>query len=383
MEIIGIICEYNPFHLGHLYQINQIKKMYPDSLIICILNGTFMQRGELSIINKWDKTKICLENQIDIVVELPFVFATQSADIFAQGATYILNELKINKLVFGSETNDVNLLTKLANTQLNNKNFDELVKKYLDKGINYPTALSKALEKLTKTKIDKPNDLLAISYIKEIIKNNYPITPISIKRTNNYHNKDINNEKNQIINASLIRKMIDEKKDISLYVPEITLKYLNNIPSKEKYYNLLKYQIINNIDNLNQFQTVDEGLDNLIKKNILATKNVEELIKSIKTKRYTYNKISRMLTHILTNLKKEEVKNLKIDYIRLLGFNKKGQSYLNKIKKEITIPLITKYSKNNFKLLNIEKRIAHIYSLLLNDKTTYLQDEYSNKPIIK
>ena len=216
MKIIGIIAEYNPFHLGHLYQIKKVKEIYPNSIIIAIISTNFTQRGDISIINKWNKTKICLEHDIDLVLELPTLYATQSSDIFAYAATKILNEFKIDTLVFGSESNDIDKLKMLANIQLNNQEYDNLVKQYLDEGINYPTAMSKALKQLTNITIDKPNDLLGLSYIKEIIKNNYNIEPISIKRTNDYHDNKINNS---IISANLIRKLYQENKDISSYVP--------------------------------------------------------------------------------------------------------------------------------------------------------------------
>ena len=379
MRVVGIICEYNPFHLGHLYQIKKIREMIPDCLIICICNGTFMQRGEVSIINKWDKTRICLEYGIDVVVELPFVFATQSSDIFAHGALKILNNLHIDTLVFGSESNNVEILKTLAMAQLNNKAFDDKVCEYLDKGDNYPTALSKALEVITKYRIKEPNDILAVSYIKEIIKNNYSIEPVAIKRTNDYHGVIISGD---MINASLIRKMLVNGNDVSKYVPKATLKYLNDIPSKDKFYSLLKYQIINNIDNLDSFQTVDEGLNNLIKKNIYNANSLDELINLIKTKRYTYNRLNRMFTHILTNFKKKDNKELEINYVRLLGFNKRGRSYLNKIKKDIEIPVVTGYNKINDKIFNIEKRVSYIYSLLIVNSDSYLEEENKNKPII-
>ena len=379
MRVIGIICEYNPFHLGHLYQIKRIKETIPDSLIICIFNGTFMQRGEVSIINKWDKTRICLEYGIDMVVELPFVFATQSSDIFAHGALKILNNLHVDTLVFGSESNNVEILKTLAMTQINNEAFDNKVREYLDKGVNYPTALSKTLEVITKYRIKEPNDILAVSYIKEIIKNNYSIEPVAIKRTNDYHGEIISGD---IINASLIRKMLTNGNDVSKYVPRATLKYLNDIPSKDKYYSLLKYQIINNIDNLDSFQTVDEGLNNLIKKNIYNANNLDELISSIKTKRYTYNRLNRMFTHILTNFKKEDNRGLEINYVRLLGFNKKGRSYLNKNKKDMEISVVTGYKGINDKIFNIEKRVSYIYSLLIVNSDSYLEEDNKNKPII-
>lgn len=379
MRVIGIICEYNPFHLGHLYQIKRIRETIPDSLIICIFNGTFMQRGEVSIINKWDKTRICLEYGIDMVVELPFVFATQSSDIFAHGALKILNNLHVDTLVFGSESNNVEILKTLAMTQINNEAFDNKVREYLDKGVNYPTALSKTLEVITKYRIKEPNDILAVSYIKEIIKNNYSIEPVAIKRTNDYHGEIISGD---IINASLIRKILTNGNDVSKYVPRATLKYLNDIPSKDKYYSLLKYQIINNIDNLDSFQTVDEGLNNLIKKNIYNANNLDELISSIKTKRYTYNRLNRMFTHILTNFKKEDNRGLEINYVRLLGFNKKGRSYLNKIKKDMEISVVTGYKGINDKIFNIEKRVSYIYSLLIVNSDSYLEEDNKNKPII-
>ena len=112
MKVIGLIAEYNPFHNGHLYKINKIKELYPDSIIIAVVSSSFTQRGDISILNKWDKTNICLDNGIDIVIELPFVFATQSSDIFAKGAVQILEHLNIDTLVFGTESDDIEWLKK-------------------------------------------------------------------------------------------------------------------------------------------------------------------------------------------------------------------------------------------------------------------------------
>ena len=377
MHIIGLIAEYNPFHLGHLYQINKIKEMYPNSIIIVITNNSFTQRGDIFSLNKWDKTEIALNNNIDIVVELPFCFASQSADIFAKGALAILNELKIDTLVFGSESNNVERLKELANIQINNKKYDDYVQEYLDKGINYPTAMSNALEKICKYKIEKPNDLLGLSYIKEIIKNNYNITPISIERTNDYHSNNINSN---IINASLIRKMYNNNENIDNYLPNNISKYMYKKTISD-FYPYLKYQILTNKNNLSKYQTVDEGIENRIIKYIDSSCSWEDLVRNIKTRRYTYNKVNRMLIHILTSFTKEEATNLEIDYIRLLGFNKKGKDYLNSVKKNINIPIITNYKKNISKILDIEFRITDIYNLIINDNLKEL--EYKHKPIIK
>ena len=360
MNIIGIIVEYNPFHNGHKYHIDKIKEMYPDSTIICVTSSHFCERGEISILNKWDKTKIALENGIDLVIELPFVFSSQSADIFAKGALKILNALKVEKIVFGSEINDIEKLTNIAKLQIGNDEFDNLVKTYLDKGINYPTALSKAISHFTDVKIDTPNDLLGISYIKEIIKNNYNIDAITIKRTNDYHGNNINEN---IASASFIRKLINEKKDIDKFVPN----NVENLVYKNTYfYELLKYKI-NSSPDLSIYQTVDEGIDKRLYKYINETSNLDELIEKVKSKRYTYNKINRMFIHILTSLTKDEVKDLDVTYIRVLGFNNIGKNYLNKIKKNISIPLITSYKNINDKFLQIEYRATCIYALIVND----------------
>lgn len=377
MKIIGIIAEYNPFHLGHLYQINKIKELYPDSLIIVIVSSTFTQRGDISIINKWEKTKIILDNNVDMVIELPFVYATQSADIFAKGALEILNNLKINTLVFGSECNDINILKELANIQLNNDNYNNLVKEYLDKGYNYPTALSKSLKDISNININSPNDLLGLSYIKEIMKNNYNITPISIKRTNNYHSKEIDSN---IINASLIRELIKDNQNIKDFIPNYNKDLIYNNTINE-FYNLFKYNVIINKDNLKNIVSVDEGIENRLLKYINIANNFDELTNYLKTKRYTYNKLNRMYIHILTNFLKEENNNIKIDYIRLLGFNNEGKKYLNKIKKNINIPIITNYKKNTSKLLDIELKASSIYSLTIDKEL--IDKEYKNKPIIK
>lgn len=372
MEIVGIIAEYNPFHSGHRYHIDKIKEMYNDSLIIAVISSSFTQRGEVSILNKWDKTKIALDNNVDIVIELPFVYSSQSADVFAKGALTILNALKVDKIVFGSECNNIEKLKEIANVQINNKDFDEKVKKYLASGDNYPTSISKSLKDLNIEKIDSPNDLLAISYLKEIIRNNYKIQAVSIERTNNYHG----NNKGKILSASEIREKIKNNQRVSDYI-----NYDENLIYKNTdFFPLLKYQIINNLDKLNNYQTVDEGIENRIKKCINKVTTTEEIIKALKTKRYTYNKINRMLVHILTGLSKEESK-LNIDYIRVLGFNKKGRIYLNEIKKETILKIITKYKDIDSPLLELEKKASFIYSIVVNDSSLMMRE--FGKPIHK
>ena len=234
MKSVGIICEYNPFHNGHLYHINKIKEMFPDYTIILVMSSSFTERGEVSIVNKFDKAVVALNYGVDLVVELPFVFSCQAADIFAKGSISILNYLNCEYLVFGSELDNIDIIKKQAEIQTKNKDYDKLVKYYMKEGINYPTAMNKALTKLGGNSINTPNDLLGLSYIKEIIKNKYNITPISIKRTNDYHSLDV---KGKIISASAIRNLINNKKRIKKYVPSFSYKYINKKISMINYLN--------------------------------------------------------------------------------------------------------------------------------------------------
>ncbi len=369
MNIVGIICEYNPFHNGHIYHLDKIKELFPDSLVILVLNGYFLQRGDVSIISKKDKINLSLMHDIDIILELPFIFGTQSADIFANTAVSILNYFKCEYLVFGSESNDINILNQITDYTINNKEeYDEKVKMYLDQGENYPTAMAKALN------IDfnfKPNDLLGISYLKSIKQNNYQIKGVTIKRTNNY--LDTNSD-DSIISATNIREKLNNSCDITKYVPYPTLSYINNI-NLNNYFDNIKYKIITD-KHLEDYLDVDEGIQNRLKKVINECLNIDDLIEKIKSKRYTYNKIRRMLIHILIGYTKEDNNNAKLEYIKVLGFNQKGKKYLNKIKKDINIPLTP--IKNSIQS-NYELKSSALYDLIT--KGNNLEFEISNKPL--
>ena len=371
---IGIIAEFNPLHNGHLYLINKIKEKYEDASIILVLSGNYTQRGIPSIIDKWKKTELSLKLGIDLVIELPFPFSTQSADYFAYGATTILNYLKVDKLVFGSESNDIKVLEKIVDAQKDDK-FNTLVKLYCKSGYNYPTALSLSLEELTNEKITTPNDLLGISYIKAIKENNYNIEVETIKRTNDYHKEELEED---ISSATSIRKALKEGIDISNQVPKIELDYLNELHYIDDYFNIIKYKIITE-DDLSIYQTVDKEIIKKLKKEILNSNNIDEFIKRIKTKRYTYNKISRMLLHILTNFTKEKAKLFNdITYIRILGFNNTGRTILNNIKKDIDIPIISKITKEKDPMLEYELEVDKIYYLKstdTNDKLIYYKED--------
>ena len=374
-KVIGIIAEYNPFHNGHVYQIKKIKENYPNSIIIVCTSSSFTQRGELSILNKWEKTKVSLLNGVDIVIELPYVYSTQSSDTFAKYGVSLLEKFHINYLCFGSESNDTTKLLDAAKTQINNIEFDNKVKFYMKEGYNYPTSLNNALKELINYDIKEPNDLLAISYIKEIINNNYNIEVFNIKRTNSYHDLDLDNK---IVSASNIRNKLLENKNIKDKVPKETYDILKNKSLENKYFEFLKYKIISETD-LEKYVDVDEGLNVRIKKYINKSKSLNELIMNIKTKRYTYNRISRMLNHILCSFTKEENDKIKkLEYIRILGFNENGRTYLNEIKDSIELPILNKYDTKKYKALEIEKRVTDIYSNIYDN---IIDQEIKNKPI--
>ena len=377
LDKIGIICEYNPFHNGHIYHIKKIKELFPDSFITLVLSSSFTERGEFSFLTKWDKTRIALKYQVDLVVELPFIFATQSADTFAKYAVSMLEYLEMDYLVFGSESDDIDTLKNLASTTLYNKEYDVLVKKYLDLGNNYPASMAKALYNLTNVKISNSNDLLGLSYIKTIMQNDYNIKPLTIKRTNDYLSQELTN---QIASATSIRKAYLENKNIKEFIPKetkelLTIKkdYLNN------YFYLLKYKLINEINELDKYLDVSEGIDKKIKKVIMNVNSYQELLEKTKSKRFTYNKLNRMFLHILLNLKKEDSKK-PITYIRILGFNQKGRLYLKNIKNHLSISLITNYKDIDDFVLKFELKATIIYLEIIN-RPDLIKEELMSIPI--
>ena len=337
MKTVGIVCEYNPFHYGHVYHIMKVKELYPDSLIVLILSGNFTQRGDASLIDKWKKCDIAL-NYVDLVIELPFVFASQSADLFCMGATDILKALEVDAFVFGSECNDLDKFMKIARVQKSDE-YNSYVKKYMNLGFNYPTSMSKALNDVYGETIDSPNDLLGLCYVKNLMDSSVEVR--TIKRTNDYLSLNLSGK---VSSGTSIREALRKGEDIKEYVPLDSYTYLNNVKFIDDYFDLIKYKIIS--EDISKYQSVDEGFENRIKKVINECENIDELVHKVKSKRYTYNRIRRMLVHILVGFTKKEASCLKTEYIRVLGFNKKGRNYLNSIKKRCSLPIITKLEKN-------------------------------------
>lgn len=361
MNIIGILCEYNPFHNGHIYHIKKIREKYPHSIIILCVNGYFLERGEVSLLDKFSKTEIALNYGVDIVIELPVLFGTQAADIFSESALKLLHSMGVTTFIFGSETNNFNYLYSLSKKQLED---DFLLKDNL--GLCYPKRLSLALQE---EKIE-PNDILGISYIKTILKNNYPITCELIKRTNSYHDLLADSE---IVSASNIRRKLDSLESIDKYLPKCSKNALHTL-NKEKLFLILKTKILTE-SHLEKYLDVTEGLENLLKKKIIIATNYDELVNLLKSKRYTYNRLRRMLIHILLGITKEDA-FLRPSYIQILGFNEKGKKYLKDKKDTFLLPIKRDY---NSRIYELEKTASIIYDLIM-DADTYILEK-KNQPI--
>lgn len=363
MEIVGLICEYNPFHNGHVYHINKIKELYPDAILVLVMSGYFTERGEVSLISKYNKTKIALDYGVDIVIELPCLYTVNSADIFAEESVKRLAALGVTKLVFGSESADIDKLKNIALSQ-ELESFNESVREELSKGSNYPTALSKACG----VTLDS-NDLLGVSYIKAINKLKVRIEPIAIKRTNRYSDTE---SECDIVSALNIREKLNSGKSIDKYIPQYSVNYINDI-DYDKLFSLIKYKIITS-DDLDEYLGVDEGLSNKLKKEIFNSFSLDDLIKRIKSKRYTYLRLQRMLIHILLGIKKSDMSNID-NTVRILGFTDKGKQHLKHYKSENVS------FKNTDRLYTIEQSVAYIYHVITCDETT--KYETLNKPINK
>ena len=362
--VIGIICEYNPFHNGHLYHLKKIKEKYPNSLIILCLNGYFLERGEVSILKKSDKVKIALLNNIDLVIELPVLYGCQSADKFAECSIKLLDALNVDKIIFGSESNNLDYLMNIAKKQ-KDLNLNKM-QKNLKNGNSYPKSLIDSLDEFE----IKPNDLLGISYCKALLKQNLNLKLETILRTNDFHDT-ISNE--EIISAENIREKLKNNIDITKYVPSITKDKIIKV-NYDLYFKLLKHKILTD-NHLNSYLDVNEGIENLLKKVIKDTNSYEEFLKKIKSKRYTTNRLQRMLLHINLGILKKDA-DLKIDYLKILGFNDKGAYYLNQNKKKFKLPLnIDKNSPIN----KYELKSSILYDLITDEKE--YDYEKLNKPL--
>ena len=370
MKVLGLVVEYNPFHNGHLYHIKEAKKITGAKYVVCVMSGNFVQRGGPAIINKWARAKAALLSGVDLVIELPVVYALSSAEYFAYGAVKILNDIGIvDYLCFGSESGEIKPLDDIAHILYDEPLlYKSLLKNELKKGLSYPVARNQALMKYFHEKKDfypdidsllnKSNNIIGIEYLKALKRLNSDIIPVTIKRiNNNYNTEDITGN---ISSATAIRKHLLALENSSLQnVLDTTLpKFSYNILNKEFFsgrgpvidscfYHIISAQIRKmNIDHLKEIVYISEGLENRIKNAADSSGTYSELIDKICTKRYTTTRIQRILMSIMIGITSCDINNFNLhfgpQYARVLGFNESGKFLMSLIKKNSIIPLILK-----------------------------------------
>jgi predicted nucleotidyltransferase len=399
MKAVGIIVEYNPFHNGHLYHLQETKKQTGADCIIAVMSGNFLQRGEPALVSKWARTKMALSAGVDIVIELPYAFAVQSAERFANGAVTLLHSLFCEEICFGSESGNITAFIDAAKTLLEQKHqHDSYVQEALQKGVSYPRANAEAWKRLNAISLDlsKPNNVLGLAYVKAILQKQIPITPRTIRRiASDYHDETFSHP--SIASATSLRKALQgaltHLETIAPYIPAATKQTLEQYYDTygmfhewEAYFPFLKYRIMTTEETeLRQIAGVDEGIEYRLKQEIIAAPTFSAFMNAIKTKRYTWTRLQRICAHILTNFTKEQRKKTETPtYIRLLGMSSNGRHYLQHVKKRLPLPLVTKVSTlKHDPIYQQEKKAAFAYAAIFPEpvRTNALKEEYATPPI--
>ncbi|MBZ9687939.1 nucleotidyltransferase [Clostridium estertheticum] len=405
MNISGIIVEYNPLHNGHVYHINKTKELTNCDALICVMSGNFAQRGIPSIIDKWTKTKMALNNGVDLVIELPAIYSISSADFFSYGSVSLLNSLGIvDNICFGSEQGDIKDICDISNILLKEPiEFKSLLKTYLSKGIVYPKARANALyDYLINSKnhisnlllddfLKSPNNILGIEYCKSLIKLNSSITPYTLKREGAAYNSNMLH--NEFSSATAIRRFIKENGSLSAlegHVPNSVLAEMLNLYSKnyefpfeDSMFPYIKHKSATSRNSLVNLPDVSEGLDNKIIKSLQNNLSYSSTLENIKSKRYTYTRISRILCQYFIGFDSFDSQNLRslpCPYARVLGFNSNGKSILKSIKSNSSIPLYTKIPKDQNATLQLDIQSTRAYSIL--NSSISPNSDYLISPII-
>lgn len=360
MKVVGTICEYNPFHNGHLYHLQKIKEISKCDILVVVLSTYFTMRGELSIHSPFDKTKYAL-SEADIVISLPSILAVNSADKFAFYAVRELNKIGVTELYFGSETNDTAIYKKYEEIFNSNQN---IVKEELKKGESYKKATSKLYNLMS-------NDLLGFAYYKAIKDNNYKIEIKTIKRIGDIHGVSEPIDLNYT-SSSAIRKNLNL---IDKYSPSFVDK--TNILDSSKLFTYFKFLLINlNNKEFSNLNFLSEGIENLIIKNIYSSHSFIELIDKTTNKRYTSSRIRRAIFNMLFLVNKFDDN---YQYTRVLGYSSNGKKYLNLNKKKLNI--LTNIKENICYVLDSELKIAKVLDNVYN--TNFLSLEQSKPQTIE
>lgn len=349
MKTAGIIAEYNPFHKGHAYHLEQTRKSGATHIAV-VLGGHFMQRGEPAIATKWSRAKAALLNGADLVVQLPLPWACGTAESFASGAVAILSALgAVDTLSFGSEAGDIHLLTTAAESVLSPE-IEKPLKEYLEKGFLFPLARQKAVAdiygKEAANILSAPNNILAVEYIKAIIKQNSPLTPMTISRKGaGYHSMAA---EEGIPSASMLRRIIKKSGRLSPYMPKSAFEILKE-EIKEKRAPALLEKIETavlshlrrlDIEDLANLPDISEGLEHRLYSAIRTATTLSGLYDTVKTKRYAHSRIRRIVMSAYLGITKEDLQSPP-PYIWVMGMNQKGREILQKAKKLATLPIVS------------------------------------------
>lgn len=376
--ILTIISEYNPFHLGHLYHLSEsIKSVKPDYKV-AIISGNFVQRGEPSIMNKWERAKVALQAGFDLIIELPCIYSISSAENFANGAIKIANQIKTTHISFGSEIGNIENLNKLSKLISQNENeYYKKIREKISEGFSYPKSQELVINELFSNEFENicsPNNILGLEYLKSIEKINPNISAITIKRNQNFSS------------SSNIRTVLRNKKNLPLdFLPDFTINAIQeNIKYGKLVYSLKNFEkeILYTlrkitIQNLKNIPDIPENLLNKFKSASNSCNSLEELISILKNKSITQARIQRILLYILLGITKQDMEFSKqiTPYVRILGINKKGKELLSNIPNCITSIKTFEnscHSRELLRLLEIDKFATNIYTL------AYTQNSKSN-----
>lgn len=423
MKVVGLITEYNPFHNGHKYHIEEAKKVTGADYAIVIMSGNFVQRGAPAILDKYSRTQMALNNGADIVIELPVCYATGSAEYFSYGAVSILDKLGIvDYLCFGSETGNIDNIMAVSKLLLNHTStLNPIINQLLKEGSTYPAARSKAMEYLiANNKIHlndfnmnlllKPNNILGIEYCKALIHLSSTIIPMTIQRiTADYHAKtlssvdDLSPIREVISSATAIRNSTmeydnaDGLTSIERSVPRDVFQYMKSNFSKkfpiteEDFASIIKYKLLSEDRHaLVQYVDINEDLADRLKNWNNFNCSIDQLTNAIKTKNVTRTRVNRALIHMLLNIKKESFltynNNGYASYARILGIKKASSHLLRRINNKGKIPVITKVSKAieqldsiGLQMLSEDIFATHLYNQIVYEKyATIIENEYKH-----
>lgn len=388
LKSCGVIVEYNPFHSGHEYHLMEARKKSGADVIIAVMSGNFLQRGEPAIVDKWHRAQAALENGADLVIELPLAYSVQSADYFAGGAVSLLQALSVEHLCFGTDSSERLDYEGFAKFNIENEDVIQAAFQALkSEGLSYPQQMTKVYQTLYPEwpLSDKsPNHILGMSYAKANQNYQKPMMLHPIQRIGAaYHTETINRESHTSATAIRSKLKEGEEGEVATYLAKEMLNSLREQPlvDWQQAWPLLKYQLVNmSVSDLGDIYQMAEGIEYRIKEKALTAESFETFVDLVKNKRFTWTRLQRLSIYILLGIKEKDVKKVRENpYIRVLGFNKKGREFLGQAKESLDIPLITNVNQKNEELLSLDIKAGQIYQLLGDG---IANQDYQRKPII-